>query len=357
MEPHPTVLPSLAALTDAVSLSSIVGRVDRVRIEPLHGVGYSNASLTRLEVHAGDPEHRCFVLKRTRLDQDWTARRTEDGRGREALFLTESALAPVWEIFACPYVACAAEPGEIGLLLRDLTPELLPDVRAPLEAEQETALLAALARLHARFWDAGALTIDWLVRPAQYCDLLAPSVAADPAALAELSPSLRVDVPRGWASALSRLPPAVARHLTHPGVDWERRWADLPRTLLHGDAKVANFAILPDGRVSAFDWAMVGAGPCTIDLGWYLAVNASRLSGLKEQIVGRYRSSLETALGEQLPDSLWTRLESVAIVCGARMLLWSKALGLDGGRPGAREEWNWWLDRLAGFSRGRAACL
>jgi hypothetical protein len=69
--------------------------------------------------------------------------------------------------------------------------------------------------------------------------------------------------------------------------------------------------------------------------------------GPKEQIIARYRSLLEIALGEPLQDSLWKRLTSVAIVRGARMLLWSKALGLDLAWPGAQEEWSWWVDRLS----------
>jgi hypothetical protein len=255
-------------------------------------------------------------------------------------------LASVWRVFACPYLAFAIEPGEIGLLMRDLTTQLFPDARTPLSERQESELLGALARLHARYWGDRAITSDWLVRPGQYCDLLAPSLAADPAAVAVLPPTLSDAVPRGWASAWPRLPASAARHLTCPGADWERAWADLPRTLLHGDVKVANFADT-GAQVAAFDWAMMGVGPCTIDLGWYLAVNASRLTGPKEQIVGRYRTLLETALGDPLPDSLWHAMEDVAIVCGARMLLWSKALGLELGRPGALEEWHWWIDRLA----------
>lgn len=347
MEAHPQLLSSIAALTDVASLSRLAGRVASVRLEPLHGVGYSNASLTRVEVDVGDGTCQTFVLKRTRLDQDWTACRTQDRRGREALLLTEAALAAVWQIFACPYVACAIEAGEVGLLLRDLTPELLPDARVPLSEAQEEDLLSALARLHARFWDTSVSAIDWLVRPAQYCDILAPSVAADPASVAVLSPPLRDAVPRGWASALSRLPAAAARHLTCSGAEWERVWADLPRTLLHGDVKVANFALFTDRRVAAFDWAMIGIGPCTTDLGWYLAVNASRLTGPKEHVLTRYRTLLENALGDPLPNSVWHGLENVAIVCGARMLLWSKALALDLARPGAHEEWSWWVDRLA----------
>ena len=110
--------------------------------------------------------------------------------------------------------------------------------------------------------------------------------------------------------------------------------------------KVANCALLGNGRVTAFDWAMVGTGPCTIDVGWYLAVNASRLTGSREAILSKYRRLLESALGHGLSDRLWRRLESVAVVTGARMLLWSKTLALELGRPGAADEWNWWVNRL-----------
>ena len=99
--------------------------------------------------------------------------------------------------------------------MHDLTAFLLPDGRAPLSGAEETALIGALARMHARFWNADALQANWLVRPAQYCD-----------------------------------------------------------------------------------------------------------------------------------ESMWNRLGQVAIVCGARMLLWSKALAADSGRAGAEDEWNWWLHRL-----------
>lgn len=58
------------------------------------------------------------------------------------------------------------------------------------------------------------------------------------------------------------------------------------------------------------------------------------------------RTCLEEALGEPLDDGLWTRLEDAGVVCGALMLLWSKALGVENGRPGAQEEWDWWVARL-----------
>src|SRR5205085_1193468 len=63
-------------------------------------------------------------------------------------------------------------------------------------------------------------------------------------------------VREGWAIAFERMPGAVGELLrSAPGV-LTGRCAGLPRTLYHGDAKVANFA-LPPGRVAAFDWALV----------------------------------------------------------------------------------------------------
>lgn len=346
MNPRVRERTSVEALIDRASLADITGRVGDICVQPLSNIGFSAAALEHVKIVTADGPSASFVLKHTRLDHDWTALRTDDRLGREALLLADAALMPVWDVFACPYVAFARGPGEIGLLLDDLSASLLPDVRAPLTADQEHALLTCLARLHARFWNPRTPAREWLARPSQFCDLLAPAVADDPGVLATLSPPLRRDLPHGWHEALSRVPFELKRRLTIPGIDWERRWADLPATLLHGDVKVANFALLQGGRIAAFDWAMAGTGPCTIDVGWYLAVNASRLSESKDLILRRYRSLLEADLGFSLGDPLWNRLEEVAIVCGARMLLWSKALALAADRSGARDEWDWWIARL-----------
>jgi hypothetical protein len=340
-------LTSVDALTEPATLTRVLGRdVVSVRVEPLTGIGFSNASLSRVEIEIRGGERCSFVLKRMAPSADWIANRTGDVRGREAQLLSEPLLNAVWDAVASPYLAWALGGGEAGLLMTDLSSALMPDARIPLSAEQEQSLLGALARLHARFWETDLSSVGWLVRPAQFCDLVAPCLAADPAAVASLPPQLRDAVPRGWVLALARLPREIARHLKCPGSEWEARWLDLPRTFLHGDVKVANFALPPDGSVAAFDWALAGAGPCTIDVGWYLAVNASRLTTSKEELLVRYRALLEAARGSRFPDSLWQRLEDIAIVTGARMLLWSKALALDAGRPGAVEEWNWWVDRL-----------
>ena len=103
------------------------------------------------------------MLKSVRLSEDWIALRTCDVTGREALPLSEALLSPVWEVLACPYLAYAVEPGQVGLLMYDLSGFLLPDVREPLtEAQVAQTLRNALALAPA---DYEVLGIDPGLRP------------------------------------------------------------------------------------------------------------------------------------------------------------------------------------------------
>jgi hypothetical protein len=332
--------------TEPEALAALAGPVGALERTPLHTVGFTEARHERLALTLQSGERRTLVVKRTRLSADWTARRTNDTRGREAAMLAEPALGAIWEAFACPYVAFAATDDEIALVMEDLSAHLFPDVRAPLGDEQEERLLLALATLHAGFWSSPTLGLSWLTRPEQFAGMLDARCAADPDACAALPDALRAGVTDGWAAAVKRLPLRVARVMTAPATEISWLWDGLPRTLLHGDAKVANFALLPDRRVAAFDWAWIGAGPPTIDVGWYLAVNATRLARTKEGMLERYRALLTSRLAAPLSDALWDQLVRVGLVVGARMLLWSKGLAAAAERPGAAAEWAWWAERL-----------
>ena len=156
--------------------------------EPLPSPGFSNASLTRVAIGG-----QRFVLKRSTVARDWTACRSGDARGREALLLADEACRDVWDVFACPYIAYEIAGGEIALLMRDLSAHLLPDARTPLTAGQQSAILGALARMHARFWGTRAPVGDWLACTADYCDLLPPSYDC-----ALLPSPLREHVTGGW---------------------------------------------------------------------------------------------------------------------------------------------------------------
>jgi hypothetical protein len=313
----------------------------------LASIGYSGAVLERLDLTLRSGERRSLVLKRTRPELDWTAYQTGDTRGREAALLDEPKLAGVWQVFHSPYLAYATEDGQVGLLMEDLGAHLLPDVDEPMAEAQEDQLLAALAGLHARYWQAECLNLPWLLTPRQSFAVMSPRVA-DVRFVGRPAPKVLEMMREGWRVALARLPERVRAMLLQPPEVLARICVGLPRTLLHGDAKVANFALLPGGRVAAFDWAWVGAGPATLDLGWYLAVNAGRLARSREEVMQRYRQLLQSELRSRLPNALWERMRSAAVLCGAVMLLWAKALALEEGEPRAAAEWAWWVRALRG---------
>ena len=92
--------------------------------------------------------------------------------------------------------------------------------------------------------------------------------------------------------------------------------------------------------MAAIDWAWVGAGPSTLDLGWYLAINGGRLARPRDAVMERYRRLLEVASGAPIADGLWAGFVDVAVLCGALMLLWLKALALEEQpSPEVRAEW------------------
>ena len=343
--PSPLRLPDPAALADPGTLSQVLGPVAEVSATPLSTPGFSGSTHTRLSVRLNDGTIRHLVLKRTRPAADWLSRRSGDSIGREGQLLGEPALADVWKAFASPYLAFAVAGGDVALLMEDLSPCLLPDVREPIADEHEERLLAAAAAMHARFWDSPALDLPWLARPEQLLDLLNAATLEGLAAHGFPHPVVE-RAHQGWRVVFARLPARAAARLREPPAAIAERGAGLPRTLTHGDLKVANFAWLPDGRIAAFDWAVCGACPVAMELAWYLSVNATRLPGSKEQSILRYRRLLETSLGRALGDGFWKRTVDFAVLAGAAMILWSKALALEAGGARARAEWDWWVGRL-----------
>jgi len=338
---HTLRLDSLADLTDPVSLGAV-----SMREEPLSTVGFSGATHRRLVAQLPSGATRRFILKLCDPAREWTAIRSGDRVGREWSLLAERSLDAVWDAFVSPYVAYAVERGRSGLLMEDLGAHVFPDVREPIARQHEDELLSALARLHARFWRSPALSMAWLGRASSTSELVLPTVLDDAAALALMPPVLRERLRLGWDAALARLPTRVAGVLRCPAGILHEAWADLPETLVHGDVKVANFAPIPERGIAAFDWALIGSGPSTTDLGWYLAINASRLTRSKEAVIARYRELLERELGQELNDVLWARLEDVAVIYAARTMLWAKGAQVASGSDAAQAEWEWWSRRL-----------
>lgn len=124
--------------------------------EPLANDGWSGARLTRLERSDGAR----FVLKRDGLELDWIARVTGD-----VPELREAALAHTGPRLPAPvrlpHLGVGSEGDLVGLLMPDLTDELLR-WETPVSEAQMDRVLGALAALHGEPWqEALPATFPW----------------------------------------------------------------------------------------------------------------------------------------------------------------------------------------------------
>jgi thiamine kinase-like enzyme len=324
-------------------LSKLTGPIVKIDTEPLSANGFSGSVLERVHVLLQTGATKKFILKKTNLRADWLSQRSNDHIGREAAFLNESRLSRIWDIIHCPYVAFAREHGSTGLLMDDYSDYLFPDVREPLDKTAEDIIIDVIARLHAQFWNSDEIRkLQWLAQPYDYLHMLSQRADGQYPPPEKLGNS----IVEGWKIALRVLPPRLRNYLTKPVEEIFRPWKNLPLTLLHGDVKVANMAIIPNGKLVLFDWPMIGCAPCGIELGWYLAVNSTRLATTKEEFIGKYKTSLETHLQFTIEKNMWQRILHLAVIAGAMMLLWNKALAMKSGSQKSIQEWEWWKDQL-----------
>jgi thiamine kinase-like enzyme len=329
-------------LTDPDHLVGLTGPIAAMNNTLLSAVGYSGSVLERIEVKLQSGTIRNFILKDTRFESDWLSQRANDQVGREAALLNESSLSGIWNCIHCPYCAFASENGRIGLLMDDYTDYLFPDIREPIDIRSEDLIIKALAAVHALFWESSEVKkIKWMVKPPHYLQAFGPT-EHESDRFAPPPEKIRNSMREGWGKAMQLLPARIGQILSKPANELFEPWKDLPITLLHGDAKMANMAILPPGKLVLFDWTYVGCGPCGIELGWFLAVNSTRLARTKEDFIAKYRSCLESGLKFGIDEKTWSKMTELAILSGAMMMLWSKALGYHGGTERGKEEWAWW---------------
>ncbi|HEV8634793.1 MAG TPA: hypothetical protein VG370_11215, partial [Chloroflexota bacterium] len=161
------------ALAEMATLARILGPVVGVGRRHLTTGGRSGASHERVDVRLRSGQIIRLILKRVHLAEDWTAFRSGDAVGREAMLLAEPVLAAVWESFACPYRAYAVEEGAVGLLMDDLSERLLTG-SGPIDEEREERVLAGLVGMHAQFWASSALDLPWLAPVSTAFTILGP---------------------------------------------------------------------------------------------------------------------------------------------------------------------------------------
>ena len=311
----------------------IAGATSRVPVT--EGAGKSGARLERLVI-GGEP----YVLKHLDLAQDWTMRASGCLPGAPLLAWERGLLARLPGCFNQPIVGVFRESGNggapsggCGVLMRDVTPWLVPVTDEPISLEQHLRFLRHMAALHAAFWACGS---ECEVVPVMHRYLeLSPWLACAEAAIgsAHLVPRL---VGEGWPR-LAEVAPAAAAVVTplarDPGPLVEAL-EGTPQTFVHSNWKLDNLGTDADGRTVLLDWEQPGRGAPLSDLAWYLAINCRRLPQSKDDAIAAYRTALED---HGISTGAWWDRQLALCLLGALVQFgWEKALG------GYDEELAWW---------------
>lgn len=251
--------------------------------------GWSGARLTFLQL--GQVR---YILKRTSAATDWIVRATNDLALREGV-LAGGQLHLVDPLVA-PYLGAGSDGEGVAILMPDLSAELIawerPGHDPVVSGETLDRLLDAFARLHAMPWaEYRPTTPDW---DWPWCPL--PErllLLSRPAAARYRAEGLAVGERflAGW-DAFDRVAPRPARalieRLSEDPSALLAALGNLPPTGLHGDLKLANVALLDDGRVALIDWQMMSLAPVAVELGWMLVANSASLPIEADEVLARY---------------------------------------------------------------------
>lgn len=344
-------------LPDLLAAHGLAG----VAEQPFEHDGWSGATLTVL----GGPAGR-FILKRTSWATDWIARSTRDHALREAVLAADPV--PLPHPIAPAHLGAAADGTAAAILMPDLSAWLIPWDRgdggpAIVDGERLARVVEAMATIHAQPW-AALRAVDGPEGPAwPWCPVrerveLLSRASAMRYHLGGLWVGARFLA--GWDAfdALATVPArALVEDLTADPGPLLAALGRLPSTGLHGDLKLANVALLPDGRASIIDWQLTTFAPVALELGWFLVSNVAQLVSAPDAILDAYRSALGTAGGDALIGD-WEAQRDLAILTGLLLRGWRKGLDAAAGAAlpdgsTARDDLRWWCDEAVAAAARR----
>ncbi len=294
--------PDADFLSAALRRAGRPGRVGRLEADRLDG-GRISANVHALRSDAG-----AFVLKKF-MPEPWRVELFGTAFNEPALWvqgLTRDLPPPL----SCPTIDVAyhRRRGECWVLMDDVSRGVAP--RGSFDEGAFRLLLDGLARLHARYWQQAAelpiLTLDQ-----HTATFTAPNAATGGRT-----------VPADWvAEVLEKVflfrtyVPVLLDVLGSADGDFyldlcehRNRWlaplSQLPQTVIHGDLRRANIAVLSPSEVSLFDWDFACRAPAAADLAWYWFLhfwcyppNDGRPPEDRDPLKLYYMQRLEEALG------------------------------------------------------------
>ena len=297
--------------------------------------GWSGARLTRITRADGAR----FVLKQDSLALDWIARVTDDQALREAALVRAAPALPSPN--RLPHLGVAREGDDVFLLMPDLTGSLLT-WEAPIDPPTLDRVLDALAALHRGPWQ-GRLPepFPWTDLRRRVLLLTRRSAAGYEADGLPVGERFRL----GWEAFDRQAPPparALVDRLTADPGPLFVALARLPDAGLHGDLKLGNVGLAPDGAVHLIDWQMTLVAPIAVELGWFLVANVAGLPLPPGDVLEAYRGAA------RLPDDdLWAAQRDLAILIGLMLRGWRKGFDAEDGLTlphggNAVDDLAWW---------------
>lgn len=295
---------------------------------PLSHNGFSGAELLVSRGPAGGS----WVLKRTRWEDDWIMRATADVHGREAAF---AGRMPVGSARVRSAAVDSARTGAtFYTLMHDISGYR---IRGRVDRSSAESILVAMAELHSV--SPAAPELPWCRLDDRL--LLLTRGTAELANGHDVH-GLRQEVATGW-EVFDRRAPRRVRNLLRAVQDDASSLLTaldkLPTASLHGDLKLDNMGLDRAGVLWLIDWALAVRGPACVELGWFIAANASRLEPSPQHVLELYA---DTGAFEAGPQHLH---DAMTALSGLLLRGWRKALDAETG-AGA-EEFGWWCE-LAG---------
>jgi thiamine kinase-like enzyme len=195
------------------------------------------------------------------------------------------------------------------LLLEDLSHCRFVDVGARVSPDEARAVMRALARLHAHYWESPRFSADlaWL--------RCLENRGRDLPLERFLTTQMVKAAVRRYGDAMPDAFRAAARLVCERRDALEARWAEGPRTLVHGDCHVGNLFFEGDA-VGFLDWQVLARAPGVRDVAYFLCNSLPTESRREheEALVGLYREALlEAGIEAPARESLWMQYRSFAL--------------------------------------------
>lgn len=192
-------------------------------------------------------------------------------------------------------------------------------VTRPVSLEGVQSLLAALAKLHARYWQSSELTgaLSWMeahTRGDLHRVFNTPEAAPRFIAHQVETEQFKREMVQGIGETVDSLFAGFQR--------LQRHQATLPQTVCHGDCHIANTYFLSDGRGGLLDWQLASQGYAMHDVSYLIATALSVAERRRNEgeLLAYYRDRLqaEGALAPSAED-LWLEYR--------RALVWGVYIG------------------------------